>query len=285
MGKMRIRKRGYVYFYLATLIFLSLFNCSTMNEMKEQREARNYLILARKLLDQGDYESSLAQNQELLALSNRQPPADEALFNMGLIYAHFANPKRDCKKSLNLFVQLLNEYPGSSLIEEAKVWVGVLHENETLTYSLGESKQTIQKTRERVEELEKAKKPEPVTADRGEARGRLLRGQTLLAQGDYDGSLAENQKALTLSNRQLPGDEALFNIGLIYAHSGNPKKDYGKSLDFFKKVMTDYPKSPLFEQAKIWVGILQENGRLNQVIENSREVDMEIEERKREKLK
>jgi len=282
---MRIRKRGYVYFCLATLIFLSLFNCATIKEMKEQREARNYLILAQKLLAQGDYEGSLAENQELLALSNHQPPADEALFNMGLIYAHFANPKKDCKKSLNFFVQLLNDYPGSSLIEEAKIWVGVLHDNETLTHSLEVSKQTIQETRERVEKLEKAKKTEPVTLDRGEVRGHLLRGQNFLAQGDYEGSLSENQKALTLSNRQLPGDEALFNIGLIYAHSGNPKKDYGKSIDFFKKMMMDYPKSPLFEQAKIWVGILQENVRLNQVIENSREVDMEIEERKREKLK
>ena len=282
---MRMSKRGHVYFCMATLIFLSLFNCATIKEMKEQREARNCLILGQNLLAQGDYEGSLAENQKLLALSNRQPPADEALFNMGLIYAHFANPKKDCKKSLNFFVQLLNDYPGSSLIEEAKIWVGVLHDNETLTHSLEESKQTIQKTRERVEKLEKAKKPDTVALDRGEARGRLLRGQSLLAQGDYEGSLAENQKALTLSNRQLPGDEALFNIGLIYAHSGNPKKDYGKCLDFFKKMMMDYPKSPFFEQAKIWVGILQENVRLNQVIENSREVDMEIEERKREKLK
>jgi outer membrane protein assembly factor BamD (BamD/ComL family) len=90
---------------------------------------------------------------------------------------------------------------------------------------------------------------------------------------------------LALSNRQPPGDEALFNIGLIYAHSGNPKKDYRKALDSFRKVIADYPKSPFVEQAKIWVGILQENERLNQVIENSREVDMEIEERKRGKQK
>ncbi|MBP1700356.1 MAG: hypothetical protein H6Q41_5544, partial [Deltaproteobacteria bacterium] len=74
-------------------------------------------------------------------------------------------------------------------------------------------------------------------------------------------------------------------IGLIYAHSGNPKKDFRKALDSFRKMMTDYPKSPLFEQARIWAGVLQENERLSQVIEKSRQVDMEIEERKRGTLK
>ena len=287
MCKMQIRHRHlrYVYFCLTALMFLSLLNCTAINETKQQREARHYLTLAQKLLARGDYEGALAENQELLALSNHQPPADAALFNMGLIYAHFGNPKRDDTTSLNFFVQILNNYPGSPLSEEAKIWVGVLHKNQTLTHSFEESKQTIQKTREMVETLEKAKKAEPVIEDREEARGPFPRYQGLLARGDYEGALAENQKVLALSNRQPPGDEALFNIGLIYAHSGNPKKDYRKALDSFRKMMTDYPKSPLFEQAKIWAGLLQENERLNQVIEKSRQVDMEIEERKRGTLK
>jgi tetratricopeptide (TPR) repeat protein len=266
-------------------MFLSLFNCTPMKELKEQREARNYLILAQKLLARGDYEGALAENQELLALYNHRPPADEALFNMGLIYAHFGNPKKDYTTSLNYFVQILNDYPGTFLVDEAKIWVGVLNEHTMLTRSLEESKQAIQETREIVEKLEKVRKPDPVATDRGEAQSPFLRYQGLLARGDYEGALAENQKVLALSNRQSPGDEALFNIGLIYAHSGNPKKDYRKALDSFRKMMTDYPKSPFFEQAKIWVGILQENERLNLVIENSREVDLEIEERKRGKLK
>ncbi|MGZ3604822.1 MAG: hypothetical protein ACXU9P_07665 [Thermodesulfobacteriota bacterium] len=46
------------------------------------------------------------------------------------------------------------------------------------------------------------------------------------------------------------------------------------------------------EQAKIWTGILQENEKLsqtiqklNQVIEESKDVDIQIEEKKREKAK
>ena len=86
-----------------------------------------------------------------------------------------------------------------------------------------------------------------------------------------------------------PGDEALFNIGLIYAHYGYPKRDYKKSLDLFKRLVKMFPQSPLAGQAKLWIGILQENERLNREIEElnktikkSKQVDIEIEEKKKE---
>jgi tetratricopeptide (TPR) repeat protein len=122
--------------------------------------------------------------------------------------------------------------------------------------------------------------------------GHLLRARKLLEQQDYDGSFKENQKVLSLAGQNPPRDEALFNLGLIYAHNGNPKKDYGKSIGFFKKLTKDYPQSPFVVQARIWTRILQENEklsqtiqRLNQVIEESKQVDIEIEEKKREKAK
>ena len=94
-------------------------------------------------------------------------------------------------------------------------------------------------------------------------------------------------------------DETLFSMGLIYAHAGNPKKDLGKSLALFKKLIKDHPQSLFAEHAKMWMGILQENEKLNQaieksnqtieklnqVIEKSKQVDIEIEEKKREKAK
>jgi TolA-binding protein len=227
----------------------------------------------------------LIENQKVLSRSKNISPEDEALFNMGLIYAHFGNPRKDYRKSLDFFLKILNGYPGSPLVEQAKIWVGVLQENEKSSQIIEKSKKTIEQTKQMIEKLEKLKRPEPVVEERGEARERLLRGQKLLSQGDYEGSLAENQKVLTLSARRPPEDEALFNTGLIYAHFDNPKKDYGKSLDYFKRMIKDYPKSPLSEQAKIWIGVLQENEKLNQILEKSKQVDIEIEEMKREKFK
>ena len=142
--------------------------------------------------------------------------------------------------------------------------------------------------------------------EREEGDQYLLHSQKLLYQGDYEGALRECQKVLSLLSPRSPNDKALFNMGLIYAHPENPKKDYRKSLDSFKKMAKDYPQSPLVDQAKIWMGVLLENEKLNQtnekinqrneklnqvieklnqVIERSKQVDIEIEEKKREKAK
>jgi hypothetical protein len=86
-----------------------------------------------------------------------------------------------------------------------------------------------------------------------------------------------------------PGDEALFNMGLIFAHYGYPKRDYKKSLDLFKRLVKVFPQSPLVGQAKIWIGLLQENERLNieveelnKTIKKSKQIDIEIDEKKKE---
>ena len=125
-----------------------------------------------------------------------------------------------------------------------------------------------------------------------EARLYLLNGHKRLVQGDYEGALNETQNVLSLSGGTLLVDEVLFNTGLIYAHPGNPKKDYGKALHFFKKLLTDHPQSPLAEQAKAWIGVIEENSRLtqgidklNKMIEASKRIDLEIEQKKREKAK
>ena len=63
----------------------------------------------------------------------------------------------------------------------------------------------------------------------------LLRSQRLIAKGDFEGALEENQKVLSSYVNRPPADEALFNMGLIYAHYGNPNKDYEKVLVFFNE--------------------------------------------------
>jgi len=114
---------------------------------------------------------------------------------------------------------------------------------------------------------------------------RLLRSKKLLHQGDYAGSLKECQRVLSLPGKNPPKDQALFQMGLIYADINNPQRDFGKALDFFKRAVKDYPKSPLAEEARVWAGVLQENEKLSQVIEKSKQVDIAVEEKKREKAR
>ena len=132
-----------------------------------------------------------------------------------------------------------------------------------------------------------------------EARQHLLQAEKLLAQGEYEAALEENQKVLSLVGNNPPGDEALYSSGLIYAHPGNPKKDYVKSIVVFKRLIKEYPQGPRAEQAKIWVQVLQEsenskrvaatvtqeNDKLKRMIEESKKVDIEIEEKKRERAR
>ena len=111
-----------------------------------------------------------------------------------------------------------------------------------------------------------------------EADAHLQLAQQLLGKGDYESSLRESQKVLTLAKDNAPADAAVFHMGLIYAHPNNPKKDNKRAIGFFSRVIKSYPESPWVEQAKIWVGVLDS-------VEKLKQVDIEIEERKRDRTR
>jgi hypothetical protein len=112
-------------------------------------------------------------------------------------------------------------------------------------------------------------------------------------------ALNENQKALSLSVNNSPGDEALHNMALVYADPGNPKRDSVKSIATFKRLIKEYPQSAWAGQAKIWLQVIQEgenakrvaatvtqeNDKLKRVIGESNKVDIEIEAKKKEQAK
>jgi tetratricopeptide (TPR) repeat protein len=112
--------------------------------------------------------------------------------------------------------------------------------------------------------------------ERREANEYLNAAQVLLAKGDFEGSLRENQRVLSLLKDQPPADTAIFQMGLVYVHPKNPKKDNKRAIYFFNRVIKGYPESAWVEQAKIWVGVLDGMEKLKQV-------DLEIEERKRDR--
>jgi len=286
MGRKRTRARKLTYFCVAGLILLVLQGCAPLEKtrvkIKGKMEAHQYLHRGKGLLAQGDYEGAFNENSKILSLAIHRSPEDEALFNMGWIYAHPGNPKKDYKRSIFFFKKLLEDFPQSPWSERAKIWVGILQENEKLNQRADALNRMDEKSKQldrMVEEWEKAREP-------------FLLSQKLLAEGNYEGALMENQRILSLSNQNPPADEALFNMGLIHNHPGYPKRDTTKSLALFRRLIKDYPRSPWAEQAKAWAAVLQENEKLsrsveelNRVIEKSKQVDIEIEEKKREKAK
>src|SRR5262245_24370653 len=134
----------------------------------------------------------------------------------------------------------------------------------------------------------------------------------VIIPSNFDQALRDNQKVLADGKGQ--PDAALYNIGVSWANSANPKKDYFKALNSFKTLVKDYPTSPRAEPAKIWIQAIelnyknleegqkladekravarerdqlmkerdqlaQERNKLNYAIEKSRELDAEIEMR------
>ena len=132
----------------------------------------------------------------------------------------------------------------------------------------------------------------------------------LIIPSNFDQALRENQKSLA-ENKGQP-DVALYNIGVISAHSANPKKDYSRALLSFRTLVKDHPSSMRAEQAKIWIQALEQNqknieegqkladdkralvrerdqlaqerNKLNYAIEKSRQLDAEIEKRRKQSL-
>ncbi len=96
-----------------------------------------------------------------------------------------------------------------------------------------------------------------------------------IGKGDFEGALKASQRVLSRSPKSPPGDQALLDLGLINAHYANPKKDYKKALGYFLRVEREFPRSPLVEEARIWVSVLR-------AFEKAKQVDIEIEERKKE---
>ncbi len=286
MARERARAWEVRLFLYCSLIFLSLSGCVANKDAGVRKEAQDYLMSGQKLLAQRNYDGAIDEYQKVLSLTSKKLLEDEALFNMGLVYAHFGNPKRNYEKSLNLFLKVLNDYPESRLQEEAKIWVGVLLENLQTTRQIERLKQTIKDKEEEkktVTEPVETKHHEARPEEYGKGREYLIRSQKLVAQRNFEGAVVQNQKILSLPDPRSPKDGALFNLGLIYAHFENTQRDLEKSIDSFKRLMKNYPKSSFAEQAKIWVVILEEYKELSDLIQRLKQVDIDVEQRKKGK--
>jgi tetratricopeptide (TPR) repeat protein len=114
----------------------------------------------------------------------------------------------------------------------------------------------------------------------------LLRAKGLFDLGDYVAAMEENQKIISRSPKNSLREQALFNMGLIYSHVENPQRNLGKALQFFKTVLKEYPQGPLTGETKVLVGVLQEKEQLSQMIEKFKHekegMSQEIERYKRE---
>ena len=144
--------------------------------------------------------------------------------------------------------------------------------------------------------------------------------QKVMVSGDYAGFLAENQKALKAGGGETSLDVVLFNIGFLYSYSKSPYYNTARALRIFEQLVREYPQSPWAYQAKAWMDMIRKTivaeekqrqlkgkvkskeaalsskdaaitskdaaiNDLQNQIDRSREIDVEMDRRERELLK
>ena len=142
MGRKQTRSGKHFYICLALLMAALVAGCSLLsNSRNGGDEPRRHLAAAQKLAQEGRFDEALRENQTALSLSAGEPPGDEALFNIALVYANPANPRKDYTQSTMSFVLLAKDYPQSTLAPQARAWTDVLQENARLKRA---SQETLQ---------------------------------------------------------------------------------------------------------------------------------------------
>ena len=111
-----IRPFKFCIFLMMAPILLS--GCSHFGDM---RQANTTFAEANDLFHQGRYTASLDKYSEI---AEKYPAkADRALFEMGIIYAHPGNERKDYRKSLECFQKLIKEYPGSEYRQNSEMMI------------------------------------------------------------------------------------------------------------------------------------------------------------------
>ena len=133
-------------------------------------------------------------------------------------------------------------------------------------------------------------------------------GRIVQTPASFETALKDNQSAL--AEGKSARDLALYNIGVILAHPSNPKKDCARALQSFRTLVTEHPRSKWVQQSNTWIQVLelqqkvadekqrlaedkralnreretllQERQKLNYASEKSRQLDLEIDKRRRQ---
>ena len=125
---------------------------------------------------------------------------------------------------------------------------------------------------------------EPFSFDQySEANQLLLEAKLSFSSGDFLTSLKKNQEMLSRFPQKY-GSHALYMMGLIYANPENTYVNYEISIHFFKKLVKEYPESVFKDKAKIWIWLLNQNMDYAEKIDKkSKRIDLLENELKTEK--
>jgi outer membrane protein assembly factor BamD (BamD/ComL family) len=252
--------RKYILHYLAVSCIIAAVNfgaCAPIQDKIAVIKTYHQLEQYRENLAAGFFETVIQQSKQVIAENETEPPADVALYALGEVYARHDYKGRDYALSQYYFEKLIENFPDSQLTSEAKTYVSLLE-----TIAAKEKEAAVVEHRE-------------ITVIKVKKQVFDTRPRKVVENQNFEEAVQENLQILEEVGNKNPADEALYNLGLIYAHVDNPAKDYNKSQIYFHALTQQFPDSELAEEAQIWLGLFE-------TIEKIQQIDIEIEQQKKQ---
>jgi tetratricopeptide (TPR) repeat protein len=110
-------------FFVSIMITpIFIFSCSYFDE---GHQVRSISQEANDFFNQGKYEASLSKYKQII--EKNPTVADRVLFEMGIIYAHPRNEKKDYQKSLECFQKIVKDYPDSDYRRDSQMMIFQIH--------------------------------------------------------------------------------------------------------------------------------------------------------------
>jgi hypothetical protein len=110
------------------MLVLTTAGCAAITSQYNRLEAISQLNAADQLQRAGRFSQAMGQLQAVCERSADKPPADRALYRIGVLLLHPVNPNQDPAEALATFRQLCRSFPDSPYADTAGVWIGVLHQ-------------------------------------------------------------------------------------------------------------------------------------------------------------
>jgi tetratricopeptide (TPR) repeat protein len=93
------------------------------------------------------------------------------------------------------------------------------------------------------------------------ARPEYKQAEGLRAAGNYRAAVQQYREAALMFPDT--ADEALFSVGCIYANPKNPERDYQKSLEAFRRLVSEHPGSRYREPSEIMISLVTLIGEMS----------------------
>jgi outer membrane protein assembly factor BamD (BamD/ComL family) len=260
------RRGKYILFYLAAGCLAAAVNivaCAPVQDKFAEIRAHRQLEQYREDMADGQFNAVISHSKEVLADSETKPPADAALYALGEVYAHHGYEGSDYALSREYFEKLAENFPDSTLASEARTFISLF---DTIA------------AREKAMAEAGRQSPQPAPAPPEEEKTSPGGPARVVEDQNFDEAIQQNMRILEQAGEKKPADRALYTLGLLYAHVDNPAKDYKKSQIYFHVLTKQFPESEYAEEGRIWLGLFE-------TIDKMQQIDMEIEQQKKQLIR